>query len=153
MCVFCSVESIEGFIPLDDAPLLRHIRKQKKRAERRRNAGGSDRKSHKDFEQLFGSDDMTVRRRCPGVAPHSLLLLADCHLAVLLWQEAEGLDDNSDGDAGFDALPKARANTAAPYKRYLGFTLGKGGAAWWEAVDTARVTCLDLPLCWVCVCG
>lgn len=83
-------DSIAALIPADDIPLLRHIRKQKRRADRRKN-NGSQRKTHKDFEQLFGSDDQT---------------------------EAEGLDEGgSDGDAGFDEMPRARATASAPYKR------------------------------------
>jgi hypothetical protein len=117
-------ESIVDFIPVDDAPLLRHIRKQKKRAERRKHS--SSRKSHKDFEQLFGSDDMTVRCFCLALSlslslypsPSRLFpVLSCCFTLLLLLQEAEGLDDGSDGDAGFDAMPKARASNTAPYKR------------------------------------
>ncbi len=46
-------------LPAEDAPLLRHIRKQKQRAGRKRLP--AHKKSNDGFNKLFGDDDASVR--------------------------------------------------------------------------------------------
>jgi hypothetical protein len=78
VCVrLCSVDVVMPLVPADDARLVRHIRKQKQRMERRKHMPAV-KKTHEGFDMLFGTDDKSVREVVCICAPSCLSDVCVC---------------------------------------------------------------------------
>lgn len=65
-------DAILALVPAEDARLIRHIRKQKQRMDKKKHA--PVKKTHEGFDLLFGTDDKTVSQDHSCVLPFKLVL-------------------------------------------------------------------------------